>query len=299
MTMLKWLFIIGFVFAFVLLPQVRYTCFHLPLVFYNAVIDTYRFFKFKKYNEYRGYGRMQIYVADEKQPFGSGKTLSIVDYVLAVYRRYNGALVWSESDKKFVPQKIKIYSNVGLRGVPYVPLVSYEQLINARSDNNDTQVQLFVIDELGSQFNNRNWKSNLPTDLLEAILQQRKSKIGILGSVQDWSLFDATLRKVSAECIVCSKGWRFVINRIFYAKDMEKANYNTDMIKSHGVRCFFATDKVYNSYDTNERVEKIVDAVQAGEMLTNVEILNHASGETSDISTITTLKRKYKKRVRK
>ena len=43
--MLKWLLGIGFVFAFVLLPQVRYTCFHLPLVFYNAVIDTYKYFK--------------------------------------------------------------------------------------------------------------------------------------------------------------------------------------------------------------------------------------------------------------
>ena len=75
--MFKWLFIIGFIFAFILLPQVRYTCFHLPLVFYNFVIDTYKYFKYKKYNEYRGYGRMQIYVADEKQPFGSGKTLSI------------------------------------------------------------------------------------------------------------------------------------------------------------------------------------------------------------------------------
>ena len=54
-AMLKWLSIIGFIFAFVLLPQVRYTCFHLPLVFYNAVIDTYKYFKYKKYNEYRGY----------------------------------------------------------------------------------------------------------------------------------------------------------------------------------------------------------------------------------------------------
>ena len=61
----------------------------------------------------------------------------------------------------------------------------------------------------------------------------------------------------------------------------------------------FATDKVYNSYDTNERVEKIVDAVQAGEMLTNEEILNHANGDTSDLSTVTNLRRKYKKRVRK
>lgn len=296
--MFQLLLIFAFVVFFVILPELRYAVFHLPTVLYNAVVDICKFVKYKRYNEYKDFGKMQIYVANEKQPFGSGKTLSIVDYVLAVYRRFNGALVWSKSDKKFVPQKIKIFSNVELRGVPYVPLLSYEQLINAREECDDTMIQLFVIDELGSQFNNRTWKNNLPMDLLEAILQQRKSKIAILGTVQDWSLFDKTLRTVSSECIVCSKRWRFVVNRVYYAKDMERAGYNTDLIQSHGVRCFFATDKVYNSYDTNERVSKLVDAVANGEMLSNEEILNHANGDSVDISTLTTLKRKYRKRVR-
>lgn len=297
--MIKWLVIIAFIFVFVLFPQVRYTCFHFPTVVYNAVIDVYKYIKYKKYNEYRDFGKMFIYVANDKQPFGSGKTLSVVDYVRYIYNRYNGAQVWSNSDNKFVEQKIKIYSNVTLIGVPYVPLVSYEQIIKARDNNDDTCISLFVIDELGSQFNNRNWKNNLPPDLLEAILQQRKSKIGILGTVQDWSLFDATLRKVSAECIECSKTWRYVVNRVYYAKDMERADCNTDLIKSCGVRCFFATDKVYNSYDTNERVDKLVQDVKAGDIISNEEILNHANGGTSDLSTLTNIKRKYRKRVHK
>lgn len=295
--MYLFLFLVAFVFAFALFPQVRYTCFHLPLVCYNAVVDLYKFVKYKKYNEYKEFGKMQIYVANDKQPFGSGKTLSIVDYVIAVYNRFNDVPVWSASAEKFVLQKIKIYSNVELRGIPYVPLVSYDQLINARNEECDTMIQLFVIDELGSQFNNRNWKNNLPLNLLEAILQQRKSKIAILGTVQDWSLFDATLRKVSAECIVCSKNWRFVVNRVYYAKDMENAGYNTELIKSHDVRCFFATDKVYNSYNTNERVERIVESARNGEIISNEEILNCANGETTDLATVTNLKRKYRKRV--
>ncbi len=295
--MIKLIFIIGFVFLFVLFPQVRYTFFHLPTVLYNAVIDVYRYIKYKKYNEYRDFGKMFIYIANDKQPFGSGKTLSIVDYVRYVYNRYNGEQVWSNNDSKFVEQKIKIYSNVTLVGVPYIPLVSYEQIIKARENNDDTCVSLFVIDELGSQFNNRSWKNNLPPDLLEAILQQRKSKIGILGTVQDWSLFDATLRKVSSECIECSKTWRFVVNRSYYAKDMERAQHNTELIKTRSVRCFFATDKVYNSYDTNERVNKLVDSVEKGEILSNEEILNHANGDTSSLSTLTNIKRKYRKRV--
>ena len=297
--MIKWLIIIAFIFVFVLVPQVRYTCFHLPTVVYNVVIDSYKYIKYKKYNEYRDFGKMFIYVANDKQPFGSGKTLSIVDYIRYVYNRYNGVQVWSKSDNKFVEQKIKIYSNVTLFGVPYILLVSYEQIINARKNNDDSCISLFVIDELGSQFNNRNWKNNLPPDLLEAILQQRKSKIGILGTVQDWSLFDATLRKVSSECIECGKTWRYVVNRSYYAKDMERAQYNTELIKTRSVRCFFATDKIYNSYDTNERVDKLVSDVKKGEIISNEEILTHASGDISDLSTLTNIKRKYRRRVRK
>lgn len=296
--MIKLIVIIGFLFLFVLFPQVRYTCFHLPTVLYNAVIDVYKYIKYKKYNEYRDFGKMFIYIANDKQPFGSGKTLSVVDYVRYVYNRYNGKQVWSNSCSKFVEQKIKIYSNVTLVGVPYIPLVSYEQIIDSGENNDDTCVSLFVIDELGSQFNNRNWKNNLPPDLLEAILQQRKSKIGILGTVQDWSLFDATLRKVSSECIECSKIWRYVVNRSFYAKDVERAQYNTELIKTCSVRCFFATDNLYNSYNTNERVYKLADSVKKGEILSNEEILNHANGEVSNLSTLTHIKRKYRKRVK-
>lgn len=289
----------GFGLVFVLLPQVRYTCFHLPTVLYNAVVDLYWYIKHKRWNEYKQYGKMFIYIANDKQPFGSGKTLSIVDYVRYVYNRYNGALVWSKNKGEFTEQKIRIYSNVTLLGVPYIPLVSHEQITDARENTEDTCVSLFVIDELGSQFNNRNWKNNLPPDLLEAILQQRKSKIGILGTVQDWSLFDATLRKVSTECIECSKLWRYVVNRSYYARDMERAQYNTELIKTRSVSCFFATDKVYNSYDTNERVNRLAEAVRNGEIISNEEILNHANGDSVDLSTLTNIKHRYRKRVKK
>ena len=63
--MFKWLFLVGFVFAFILRPEVRYTCFHLPLVFYSFVVDTYKYFKYKRYNEYKQFGKMQIYVAND------------------------------------------------------------------------------------------------------------------------------------------------------------------------------------------------------------------------------------------
>ena len=53
------------------------------------------------------------------------------------------------------------------------------------------------------------------------------------------------------------------------------------------------------SYDTNERVDKLVSDVKKGEIISNEEILTHASGDISDLSTLTNIKRKYRRRVRK
>ena len=66
-AMLKWLFIIGFVFAFVLLPQVRYTCFHLPLVFYNFVVDSYKMYYGNNKTDAKNIGFDDSFIYDELQ----------------------------------------------------------------------------------------------------------------------------------------------------------------------------------------------------------------------------------------
>lgn len=280
------------------MPEFRYTILHIHIVFYNFIVDLYKYFKYKKYNEFTDFGKMYIYIANGKQPFGSGKTLSLVEYVRIIYKKYNNVDVWSYEKNCFIKQRIKVYSNIRLIGIPYIPLVSYEQLITCSNCVQDGVVNLFIIDELGSQFNNRDWKTNLSNDLLAAILQQRKSKIALIGTVQDWSLFDATLRKVSTLCIECSKKWRFVVNRKFIASDIERSSYNTELIKPLSVQCFFSTDKIYNSYDTNERVDKLVRDIKNGDMLSNDEILNSSSGNSVELSSLTNVKRKYRKNIK-
>lgn len=297
--MIKTLTFIGFLIAFAIVPEVRYIVFHFFTVLGYFAKDTYEFFKYRKWNEFGEFGQMNMYIADSSQPFGSGKTINVTAFAKSIYDKYDGLMVWNGN--KFVEQKIRIVSNYRLIDIPYIPLVTHQQIIECtekESDEECVNVWLILIDEMGTQFNNRSWKDNLSEDLLSAILQQRKNKVAVLGTVQDYSLFDATLRKLCTKVYVCKKRWRFCRITTYFAKDVERADGNINLLKSQGVRVVFASDKLYNSYDTNEKVSKLVKDIENGEMLTNKEILEHADSK-ADFEAMQTLKKKYRKRVKK
>ena len=272
--------IIGVVGFFILKnPISRYSLFHLPKVTQNAVVDIRNYIKEKKWNEFSGYGRMDIYIADDSKPFGSGKTLNMINDAISIYHQYDGVEVYNSDIGEFVIQHVHIISNLQLFGVPFVKLVSTTQItdiVNMNEDDNDIHIYLVMIDELGRIFNNRDWKTNLSSDLLGALLQQRKNRLLIKGTVQDFSLFDATLRKISSVVYVCQKRWRFLVRDIYTATDIERSGYNLRMCSSRGSMCGFATNKLYNSYDTNEVVEDLAKSVVEGRQLTNLEVLQNS-----------------------
>lgn len=270
------LFLVIFIIALVKSSILRYSLTHLPKVTYNAFVDIYRYIKFKQWRDMNNYGRMEIYIADDAQPFGSGKTLNMVHDAISIYKQYNDVEVYNFDIDEWVMQYVHIISNVKLFGVPYVKLESTTQItdiVNMPADDNNVHIYLILIDELGRIFNNRDWKTNLPSDLLGSILQQRKSKVILKGTVQDFSLFDATLRKVSSIVYSCTKKWRFLVRNIYTATDLERSGYNSQFITSRGQICGFATDKLYHSYDTTEVVDDLSKSVIEGKQLSNFEIL--------------------------
>lgn len=253
----------------------RYSISHLPQVSFFAFLDIRKYIKYKRWNEFDGYGRMDIYIADDKKPFGSGKTLNMVADAISIYNHYNDIDVYDFEHEEWVKQYVHIISNLELIGVPFVKLESTTQitdLVNLDDDGN-THIYLVLIDELGRIFNNRDWKTNLPSDLLGAILQQRKNCLLLKGTVQDFSLFDATLRKLSSVVYVCQKKWRFLVRDVYTATDLERSGYNLQMLSPRGNMCNFATDKLYNSYNTNEVVEDLSRNVIEGKQLSNFEVL--------------------------
>lgn len=300
---IKWIIIVVLIIQFITNVGFRYCVLHPRLIFVNASKDLILWVKYKRWNELTRFGCMDIYIADERQPFGSGKTLNMVANAWEIYNKYNDVEVFNFDKMEWVKQYVHIYSNVALRGLPYVPLVNTYQLVNIATGessfkDDNVHIYLFLFDELGRLFNNRDWKSNLNSDLLGALLQQRKNHLIIKGTVQDFSLFDATMRKICTNVYSCTKKWRVLSLRSYYAKDLERANFNTSMVATRAQFCRFATDALYYSYDTNEIVGQLQKEIEAGVHLSNEEILKNADNSGSDVRTLTRVGRRFRKHTR-
>ena len=297
--MIKFLFIVLFIYILYVFPEFRFFMLH-PSCWLYAFKDIRQWFKYKRWREMRTYGAMDVYIADEKQPFGSGKTLNMIRNALSIYDRFNNTVVYNFSTNDWVTQYVHIYSNIDLVGVPYVKLTNTYQLIQAATNppgDDDVHIFVFIIDELGRIFNNRDWKTNLNSDLLGAILQQRKNHLCILGTVQDYSLFDATLRKLCTNVYSCTKHWRMLRLRHYYASDLERANFNLDLVQMRGLYVRFASDLLYNSYDTREVVSDLQKSISSGDHLSNEEILK-LSDNNCDVRTLTRVAKRFRKHVK-
>lgn len=241
---------------------------------FNAIRDFILYIKHKEFNFYDA-GKLDCYCAH----FGGGKTLSIVHYVTKLFQRYNNKKVWDRGRKKFVTQKIHIISNVRLSSVPYEPLESLSQVVccayNNKSidDKQDTRtVVLVVLDEASAQLNSRSFKTNIDATFLNTLITSRHYHISFLYSSQKFKLTDALMRSVTQHCINCKKVWRFMVQSIYDADEMEYASDPT-MVKPLRRTGFFITNKDYNSYDTLATVDKLKKSVDENDMMTEQEIL--------------------------
>lgn len=242
-------------------------------VYYGAR-DLYLYFKHKQYNEYTA-GVLNCYCAH----FGGGKTLSIVHYVTLLFKRYNNKKVWDRGRKKFVLQKIHIISNVDLKSCPYEPLQSLSQVVACAYNNkkiddeeNTRTVVIVLLDEASVQLNSRSFKTNIDPIFLNTLLTSRHYHISFLYSSQKFKLTDALMRSVTQNCINCKKIWRFMVQSVYDADEIEYASDPT-MVKPRRRTGFFVRDFDYNSYDTLACVDKLKKSVDENDMMTPEEIL--------------------------
>lgn len=267
------LLIIAVAFLLVAFPAVRCAALHPIKTVVNGCKDGYLYFRQKRYNLCRT-GELLAYVG----LFGKGKTLSAVHRVVGDYWRYNNKPVWCSRRKRFVTQKVKVLSNVSLQ-IPYEQFVSLEQIIRCAEQNsklddeNDTlTVTLVLGDEFSVQMNSRNFKSNIDPLFLNTLLTCRHYHISLFYTAQRFGHVDALLRQVTSAVIDCNKLWRFQMQNVYDAWDMENAT-NSALVAPIARRCWFVTDRDYNAYDTLACVGQLKKSVSSGDMMTQEEIL--------------------------
>lgn len=296
--MIIFVFLALFVFACIFVP-IRIVLMHPVKTFHYLILDLYHYFHYREYNRYDG-GALNCYFAH----FGGGKTLSVVQYVSALYSRYNNKKVWDRGRRKFVLQKVHIISNVHLSNVPYEELSSLSQIVccawrnkKIDEDNNTRTIVLVLLDEASSQLNSRNFKTNIDADFLNTLITSRHFNMSLFYTSQKFKLVDALLRSVTQRCIWCHKIWRIMVQYYYDADEMEYSSDPT-LVKPIVKTGFFITDKQYNAYDTLATVEKLKKSVDEGEMMSEQEILAMRGQLNPDNDAINSPSKKLKKRIK-
>ncbi len=279
----KILFIV-FILIVIFCPLVRFILFHLEKIVYYTPLDVYDFFVHKRYNECP-FGYIAVY----NGYFGSGKTLSCVEQVCSLYRHFNGLEVYNDEMGVFLKQKITIISNLRLQGVPYVHFESEQQFIDYEVA--PSEVCIFLIDELGTVWNNRDFK-NFNPDVFQNIVQSRHRRMSIYGTLPLMIGTDVNIRRYTRSVIFCSKMWRIVKHVYYRGEDIENCS-NLNLIQPLRVEYKFVTNRMYRQYDTTEMVGKLTREMQDGKLLTFNEL--NQDNEYKDIRQAR-LKRKYRKR---
>lgn len=298
--MIKIIFILLFIFLFCTSLTFRFILRHPFLIIKNAVIDIYDYFKHKKSNECKLYGKVLMFTAQDSQAFGCGKSLSMVNMCNFIDKQYNNKPVWDYDENKFVNQNIFFVSNLELKNVSnYIPFVSKEQFKNVDKMNiGKHDVVFFVLDEAGIVFNSREYKTNMPTEFIQKLLQVRHYKIGFITNAQRFTMVDKVFREICNTVQTCRKFWRFVWLNTYDAYELENA-VNPSLLMPLSRKVWFATNEDFNSYDTNYNIDTLRNDLESGNILTTEEILNARGITNSDLDTVVRLKKRFRLRKNK
>lgn len=174
---------------------------------------------------------------------GSGKTLSAVQYIHKLVKRYPDVMLVTNCFLQFPD-----WQGTQIR------YEGYEQM-NAM-DNGDKGIILFL-DEIQAEFNSLESKKIDPA-WFAVICQQRKRRIHVVGTAQLFSRVAKPWREQFTACIRC-RGWFDLIqyNQVISLDDVEE-DENGNIIKEKASlgKVWFRDPAIYEMYDTWERVER-------------------------------------------
>lgn len=293
------LLLCGFLLLCVFSVVFRTLVFHPISTVFNGVKDICKFFKYKDWHRLKT-GKLVCYCA----LFGKGKTLSVVHYVTAIYKKYNNKRIYDFDRKKWVTQKVHVISNVDLQ-IPYEKFVSLSQIVKVADTYatkdliDDTLTCTLVLgDEFSVQMNSRNFKSNIDPLFLNTLLTCRHHHITIVYDAQRFQHVDALLRQVTSCVVQCNKVWRVMVSSVYDAWELENAT-SPSMIKPLRRYGWFIKDKDYHAYDTLACVDNLTKSCKDGDMLSEDEILALQCSAPANMDVVEKPSRRFRKNMKK
>ena len=211
---------------------------------------------------------------------GSGKTLSIVNYLLKIQKKYKNVKVLTNFEYKGSNGTINSWKdlleveNINIYEITrkeYDKRIKWGQkhVFMCIDDNNNIIYKkrindgvIFGFDEIHLTFESTKWQ-DAPSNLLDYISQQRKYHKQILGSSQVFTRIDKKLREQTNYVIECKSilGGRLIINSYYktveYIANGDKMDKGQRKRKVHKRECYIAYDKIRNSYNTEQIMKEL------------------------------------------
>lgn len=174
---------------------------------------------------------------------GSGKTLSAIQYIHKLVKRYPDVVLVANCAVRFPDWDGEVIRYAG-----------YEQIQTL--DNGYSGIILFL-DEIQAEFNSLE-SHKIDPAWFSVICQQRKRRLHVVGTAQLFSRVSKPWREQFTACIRC-RGWFDLIqyNQIISLDDVEE-DENGNIIKEKASlgKIWIRDPKLYDMYDTWERVER-------------------------------------------
>lgn len=172
-------------------------------------------------------------------PQGSGKTLSAVQCLQKICKKYPKALVCSNIDVSGISNTV-------------IPFVDYEQL---KTLDNGIEGIIFFLDELHILWNSLESKE-IPISEMACFCQMRKNRRVIIGTAQVYGRIAKAIREQLQYVIDCKKIFGLIqVNSIADPSDSVE-NDGTIVAKKIGTKIWFHSPNLYKSYDTLFKIDK-------------------------------------------
>lgn len=211
---------------------------------------------------------------------GSGKTLSMVEYISRIKKRYKNVLVLSNFNLSLADGKIKSWKDLlditnintyEIKRKKYDKRKKWGQKhVFMTLDSNNTihykktvnDGVIFAFDEIHLTFESTKWQ-DAPSNLLDYISQQRKYHKQIVASSQVFTRIDKKLREQTNYVIECRSIFRgrLVINSYYktteYIANGEKMDKGTRKRKVAKRYVFVGYDNIRNKYNTEQIMKEL------------------------------------------
>ncbi len=172
---------------------------------------------------------------------GAGKSVSMVEYLLRMHRRFPKSLIVTNFQFKYATHRMN----------------DWKDLMEIR---NGMDGVIFAIDEIHSEYSNAAWK-DFPEELLSEISQQRKQRVKIVATSQVYSRIVKQIREQCASVVQC-KTWagRWTHCREYDAVEYEQysaSGKKDEKLRSYRRWSFVQSPGLRNSFDTYEKIERM------------------------------------------